>query len=44
MWITHPNLSEKYAEIVPDKVGVIALNNRGSLKIVKNAESNLAND
>lgn len=41
--VTHPNLSEKYAEIVPDKVGVIALNNRGSLKIVKNAESNLAN-
>ncbi|WP_289993609.1 sce7726 family protein [Photorhabdus laumondii] len=41
--VTHPNLSEKYAEIVPDKVGVIALNNRGSLKVVKYAESNLVN-
>ncbi|WP_214658462.1 hypothetical protein, partial [Pseudomonas folii] len=41
--VTHPNLAEKYADACHNQVGVISLNDRDSLRVIKPASSNLYN-
>ncbi|CPR18277.1 sce7726 family protein [Brenneria goodwinii] len=41
--VTHPDLADKYCSLDIPKVGVISLNHRDNLRVVKEAESNSEN-
>jgi hypothetical protein len=41
--VTHPNSSGVYADLVDRRVGVLALTKSGSLKLIKDTQSNAAN-